>query len=385
MEGDDMKKKIFCYMAASIVLVMSILISELSQDHSGALGSEQRRGPYYFMAIHNEPFHQDSGGALMRESYEVLKRMVERANRYNIKLTLMFSPQWVDFLAAECDRLEELGGWKSQGHEIAAHHHSIYHGNWDGYTNYAKETALNERRKHTPKPEEYLGTLADFLLKLRRLNPDIRSGCLNDELDKACLPDEIIYDTGSGFANFGKPGTLFMDVVPEKGRNDFVTKGILRGIEHKWLCHFQTTTVGRQLEAQKVFESMNSGVYGSVNHSSPHEEEAFDKWIDYLHSKDPGGERSRTVSGVIDGGILPEVSLSEAALTKKQSMVATSKPDSELEGLIEKFRRLLAESRTGGADVSRAIELDQKSREAFRERKIDECKRLLREAIQSLK
>jgi len=390
-------KKIEENMIKKIVISMFLLICLLVFTHQQLPAGEQVKGVLYFLAIHNEPFHRNGGEAMMGESYGVLQRMVERADRYHIKLTLMFSPQWVDFLRSRPDRMEVLKKWKAYGHEIAAHHHSIYHGNWDGYTDYTKEEALREREKHTCVPEKYLGTLNDYIRKLKQLNPAIKSGCLNDEYDKKCLPECIIYDTGSGFANFGKPGTRQNDGEPEKGKNEFITTGKVCGIERKWLCHFQTTTVERQHKAQYVFSSMKTGVYGSVNHSSSREEQAFNAWIDYLHSSDPEGKRSRTLSTVMEGKVLPEVSLSEAVLTQKGGMRperadsrensrvrADRAQSSELRETVGKLKKLIEEKRAEGVDVSRAVELDIKSRQSFQAGKTEECMKLLRQAIQSL-
>lgn len=403
-------------MTKKLVITAFLFVCLLMSTHQQLPAGEQVKGAFYFLAIHNEPFHRDGGEAMMEESYGVLQRMVERADRYHIKLTLMLSPQWVDFLRSRPDRMDVFRKWKASGHEIAAHHHSIYHGNWDGYTDYTKEEALREREKHTRIPEEYLGTLNDYIRKLKTLNHAIKSGCLNDEYDKKCLPDAIVYDTGSGFANFGKPGTRQNDGDPEKGKNEFITTGKVRGIERKWLCHFQTTTVERQHEAQSVFSSMKSGVYGSVNHSSPREEQAFNAWIDYLHSHDPQGKRSRTLTEVIEAKVLPEVSLSEEVLTQKGGMrperadsagkggIRKGRADSrdnsrmrperaqsaeratsaELRETVGQLKKLIEEKRAEGADISRAVELDSKSRQAFQAGKTEECMKLLRQAIQSL-
>ncbi|MFZ2603265.1 MAG: hypothetical protein WAX79_04600, partial [Candidatus Omnitrophota bacterium] len=73
--------------------------------------------------------------------------MVKKANGYNIKLTLMFTAQCADYISERPERTTEFEKWKKHGHEIAAHHHSIYHANWDGYTNYTKEEAEAQRIK----------------------------------------------------------------------------------------------------------------------------------------------------------------------------------------------------------------------------------------------
>lgn len=121
--------------------------------------------PYYFIAIHNEPIHgSPNQQEAIAQSYQILKEMVKKADEYNIKLTLMFTPQWADYISESSERMAELELWKKQGHEIAAHHHGLYHGNWDGYTDYTKEEAETQRMKQgKAPPEEYLGTFNDYI------------------------------------------------------------------------------------------------------------------------------------------------------------------------------------------------------------------------------
>ncbi len=262
--------------------------------------------PYYFIAIHNEPFNMPGGEKRIEKSFSVLREMVKKANEYNIKLTLMFSPQWADYIVKDKERLTEVKRWEEEGHEIAAHHHSIYHGNWDGYTNYPEDVAKKERIKRKGFSEPYLGTLKDLISKLKMINPDIHSGCMNDEKDKNCLPDEIIYDTCSGFANFGEVIRVGDASDPKKGINEFVLVGKVNGIKRKWLAHYQITTRHREKLAENVFNSLDSGVYGVVTHSVESQAEYFYKFLDFLHSKDKTGEYSKTLSQIIDEKILPE-------------------------------------------------------------------------------
>jgi len=287
----------------------------------GAENPEAEDGPYYFIAVHNEPYHRPNGRRQIGESYSILREMLERADEYNIKLTLMFSAQWADYIAESPERLAEVRSWEENGHEIAAHHHSIYHGSWDGYTDYPREEAEAERVERKGISEGYLGTLDDYMQKLRKIDPDIRSDCLNDEADKQALPDEIIYDTGSGFANHGEPGTRENDAEsPYKGVNEFITVGTVNGIERKWLTHYQVTEPERTAAAQEVFEGMDSGVYGAVVHSVASQAEELYKFLEFLHDYDPDGEYSRTVSEVIEEELIPEARRSSRGSSRGSSL-----------------------------------------------------------------
>jgi hypothetical protein len=251
-----------CMLLATTISCTTGVLPSADQNNSEAPSNLQESQsnssiPHYFLAIHNEPFHD----TLMQQeklesSYELLGQMIEQASKYHIKLTLMFTAQWAEFIASDPEKMAELASWQQNGHEIAAHHHSIYHGGWDGYTNYTEEIAINERLLHAKIPEEYLGTLTDYMNILKKINPDIHSGCVNDETDKHALPDAIIYDTCSGFANSGSPGNPLGDADPYKGLNEFISVGSYKGIERKWLTHFQTTSLEQQLAAQEVFNSI---------------------------------------------------------------------------------------------------------------------------------
>jgi hypothetical protein len=44
-----------------------------------------------------------------------------------MKLTLMFTAPWVDYILNDKTRTKNLEEWKNKGHEIAAHHHHVTH------------------------------------------------------------------------------------------------------------------------------------------------------------------------------------------------------------------------------------------------------------------
>ncbi|MCI5140441.1 MAG: hypothetical protein D3909_01635 [Candidatus Electrothrix sp. ATG1] len=85
--------------------------------------------------------------------------------------------------------------------------------------------------------------------------------------------------------------------------------GAYNGIERKWLTHH---FLAKAQGAKTVFSTMRSGVYGTVNHSSPRELQTFLEYLDFLHRLDPQGEKSRTVSEIIEQKLLPEKQLSTA-------------------------------------------------------------------------
>jgi hypothetical protein len=119
----------------------------------------------------------------------------------------------------------------------------------------------------------------------------------------------IVYDTCSGFANFGEPGRRLPDPSGEKGRNEFVTTGTVRGVKRRWLTHAQITNPAAERSAEASYGAMRSGVYGAVVHSIGPEAVSYSAFLDFLHARDPLGKRSRTVSQVIEERLLPEKEL----------------------------------------------------------------------------
>lgn len=269
--------------------------------------------PHYFIAIHNEPLPGQ-----IETLYPVLASMVEEATSYNVKLTIMLTPQWAEFITSDSEKLDELHRWKSFGHEIAAHHHSIYHGRWDGYTNYSQARAFSQRAAcgRSP-PEQYLGTLDDdYRETLLNLDPHIVTCCCNDEADKNTLPDFILYDTCSGFSNNIEPWQRQSDTEAEKGINNFVATGTWNSIERKWLTHYQAyrdTTA-----AIATFDSMDSGLYGAVFHSNPEDADALSQFLALLHERDPEGSHSMTVREAIESGTLPQKQIPDSLLQEIQ-------------------------------------------------------------------
>ena len=217
----------------------------------------------------------------------------------------MLSAQWSDYIVNH-NKLEKILEWEENGHEIAIHHHSVNHGNWDGYTDYSEDEAIEKRivKKGPKNYESYLGTLDDFISKLKRLNSDVISGCSNSERDKYSMPDEIIYDTCSGYANFGETQKI-QDGNPIKGRNDYILSFDVNGIKRYWLAHYQ---IYNGVEAgEKIYNSLgNDQVYGVVLHSFENQAESLYEFMEFLHEKDSLADKSKTVSEIIEGKLLPK-------------------------------------------------------------------------------
>lgn len=267
---------------------------------------ELRSSPpcWYFVAVHCDPPVIEP----MEVNYEILRQMVHRADTGNIRLTIMLTAPWVSYITESSQRVTEVRLWQRQGHEIAAHHHGLNHGIWDGYTDYPIDYAFQRRLdKGVDPPEPYHGTLDDLMDKFRHFG-NVVSGCMNDEEDKAELPDQILYDACGGTANFGAPGRPASDIYdPVKGRNEFITAGFVNGIYRSWVAHYRITNFTDQVKARNVFLGSPAwSVYGVNFHAMKNQLTAFHAYMDLLIWQDPGGFRSLTMREVIEYQILPE-------------------------------------------------------------------------------
>jgi len=90
--------------------------------------------------------------------FPVLIRFVDLATRYDTPLTIELTPQWTQVILADSVKLQHVRMWQAQGHEIAVHHHGIYHAVWDRYTDYSDA----EIAAAGQLPALRLGTMADF-------------------------------------------------------------------------------------------------------------------------------------------------------------------------------------------------------------------------------
>ncbi|MFH1249192.1 MAG: hypothetical protein V1660_03500 [archaeon] len=307
---------------AVLFIIISILVVAIPSYFfiSKSLNSEiiDTEIPHYFIAIHNEPYNSELNQYnKITESYQTLKEMVAKADQYNMKLIIMLSAQTAEYITSDNIRFDEVLSWKMDGHEISAYHQDIYHDNWDGYTDYKEKEAIAERKKFllginsSKNPESYVGSLDYMIQKIAKINPDVKSGCVNDEIDKNALPSKIIYDTCSGFANFGNAEMRVSDLTPAKGKNEFVSYASYNGIGRKWLSYYSIETLQHVESAKTVFNGMSYGVYGLAVHSVPSQMPAFSAMIDFIHSKDQKSEKTLTLSGAIESNILPQKNMSQ--------------------------------------------------------------------------
>lgn len=230
-------------------------------------------GPYYFIPVYNGA----QGEKGLDESYTVLKKMVALAETQHVRLTLMFGPRYADYISTSPVRMIDLANWKSAGHEIGAWHRGPAQKDWDGYTDLSKEALAHARRGKTPK--EPAGGHSEYFASLRLLEPAVKTGCMEDKADMKFLAAAPGYEICPGSSAGGKKARL--SCASPSGRT---------GIE----------------KSTRAFSRMNDGVYGASFNSSPADFGPFYAWLEFLKTRDPQGQKSRTVSGIAEKKLLPE-------------------------------------------------------------------------------
>lgn len=247
-------------------------------------------GPYYFVAVQNGAFNFKGGDEQLEESYKALKGMIKLAEQQNVKLTLLFTPQYALYITTDPARAAELESWKKSGHEIGAYHQGPETRAWDGYTDLGPE-ALGRLRK-----EDRAGKAApghrDYARALAKLDPFIKSGCMIDRADKEFLAAAPPYEVCHGLG------------APKSGANDHVQ--LAGGKDKKRLNTFHAADKAGIEAAKNAFAAMELGAYGMAFKSSPSEFGAYYAWLEFLRRRDPQGLRSRTVANIVDLKLLPE-------------------------------------------------------------------------------
>lgn len=246
--------------------------------------------PYSYFVVHIK-----RGADLdYAKEFIYLKDLVESADSYNVKLTLQFSPQWVDYLLKNNDKKNLVKLWQKNGHEISIIHPGPSHLSWDGYSNMPAEEAINIsyiRGTSSDDIHELLGTMDDFLEMANELAyPEkIKSGTITDKWED--VPAILYITDGIGQRN--------RKAVKQTWNGNSV---YLTGIGGLW--------TSSMLESSKVdYESLTEDdIFGVVAHHHNFEGSgkiAIEAWFEYLSDKDPNGEKRKTVTETMEEYVLP--------------------------------------------------------------------------------
>lgn len=147
--------------------------------------------PELFIAIHCEPGSFPATTDYPEQYWLNLRDMMIKADQYDVKLTLLFNPQWASYILLDSVRFSMVRSWESNGHEIGLHHHGAHMGNWNGYTD---QVAYQSDPK-------YIGSISDMMGVMNQipLSGTINVACVaNDDDIDIDFPIDIPYRTYGG-------------------------------------------------------------------------------------------------------------------------------------------------------------------------------------------
>lgn len=149
-----------------------------------------------FIAIHNEP-----GGShysdleYQAENWPGLVDLIESADEYGHKLTLLFNPQWAEYILQDDEKLSLVRSWESNGHELGVHSHSVNAKvTWNGYTNQEEYSIRTD----------YIGDMDEMMDLLNQLpaSGQMKTAAVTDDDSDYDYPSGVIYDVDGGWSEY---------------------------------------------------------------------------------------------------------------------------------------------------------------------------------------
>lgn len=320
--------------------------------------------PPTFFAVHCEAHSANP------PMWNALCRFVAMADRYGAKLTLMFNPQWAEFICPDKERFECVKTWQKNGHEVAVHYHNVVHGDWNGHTNRQDERYTRDRR--------YRGAVAPMMESLQKLaapdtmltmcmGPDAHWDSLREvEIDEPDYPDGILYDVDG------------MDV----GLTPLMkTKFKARNLFH--LKHHFFAPCRREEHLDKIKEEFRRAKPGEVLGVVTHEAdfarspEFIEQWFQFCRENKA---EIKTVREIVRS--YPQDKVVEVPYVRQE--VGSLRRPEAIFAKVRRFQETLRAAKEKGLDMSAAEELDRKSREAAHSGNHEEAGRLLDRASELL-
>ncbi len=228
--------------------------------------------------------------------FETAERLVQKADDYGFHLTLAFNPQWAEYILLDSARTDTVRQWQERGHEIAFHHHSLSHPDWNGYSN--DPSATNN-------PIPFLGNVdagLDFIKTLAEPTHVTTAmiGGLPIDMPQSYedTTEDLIFAGGNQYDSFELYGEL-RSLKPTE-----ITK--VNGAKVMLVTHRQLTTILSDFtieEALEIFKAEYSGmqpdeVYGIIFHCYDYHEaeETYNDWFEFINNR---GDSIKTIDEVI--------------------------------------------------------------------------------------
>ena len=255
--------------------------------------------------------------------------MVQLAGVQHVRLTLLFSAQYADYISSSPARVTALEGWKKGGHEVGAYHQGPDTKAWDGYSDLSRGALARVRSGKAP------GSVpghAEYFSALGRLASKIKTGCMGGQADKDFLAAAPEYEVCAGAEKTG---------LTPRGVNWVILSYTGSGGAKKRLSTSCPSDKAGIEAAKKAFFAMGGGVYGAAFKSSPSEFGAFYAWLQFLKDQDLQCLRSRTVTEAVE-----EILIAKKAVKSEAKALTDIKPAAVVPAEAEKtkFPRLKPKS-----------------------------------------
>ena len=196
--------------------------------------------------------------------FETAEKVVQKADNYGFHLTLAFNPQWAEYILLDNAKINTVRLWQEQGHQIAFHHHSINHPDWNGYSN--DPNAINNPIPFLGNVDEGLDFIRNLAVPASVSTAMIGGLPIDLPLSYENTSENLIFAGGSQYSSFELYGPL-RSLKPHN-----VIKN--NGAKITWVTHRQLTnglndfTVDEALEIFKTeyINMQNDEIYGIVFH-----------------------------------------------------------------------------------------------------------------------
>jgi len=228
--------------------------------------------------------------------FETAEKLVQKADDYSFHLTLEFNPQWAEYILLDNSKINTIKQWQERGHEIAFHHHSLSHPDWNGYSN--DPNALGN-------PIPFLGNVdvgLDFVRNLAAPENVTTAmiGGLPIDMPQSYqnAPENLIFTSGNQYSSFEQYGNL-RSLKPYR-----IIKN--NGAEITYVTHRQLTTISNDFtveEALNIFKEeynniQDEEIYGLVFHCYDYleAEDTYNNWFEFINNN---SDTIKTVSEII--------------------------------------------------------------------------------------
>jgi len=228
--------------------------------------------------------------------FDTAEKLVQKADDYGFHLTLAFNPQWAEYILLNNTKVNTVKQWQKNGHEIAFHHHSTSHPDWNGYSN--APDAINN-------PIPFLGEVdigLNFIKSLATPSNVTTAmiGGLPVDMPQSYenTTEDLIFASGNqynSFEQYGEPRSL----KPYK-----VIKN--NGAKVTYVTHRQLTSILKDFtinEALEIFKREynsigNKEIYGIVFHCYDYHEteETYNDWFEFIKKN---GDTIKTINEVV--------------------------------------------------------------------------------------